>query len=290
MALEIHPVTPGKLKIVIMSTLTTHFTPTIGPAGQAALPALAPALPRRPELRRLEPATGGSPRRFEEPPPPLLEHLETDPHFRRTFIMLFGGIAVTVVLFLSLPFTQKISERGLDRTIALNVDRSIPPPPPPPEIRPREEPKPEEAIKPELRQEAPKLTLTQLEAALNPGFGGVGFADLSINFGELVAEDLTRVFDLAELDRHPVPIFQPIPMYPFALKNAGVEGHATLRFIVTPTGSVTNVKVISSTRVEFGKPAVEALQRWRFEPGVKQGTRVSAWMEQRIDFTLAGED
>jgi protein TonB len=273
-----------------MSTLTTQFTPSIRPGRHAALLALAPALPRQVELRRQEPSTGGSPRRFEEPPPPLLEHIETEPHFRRTFIMLIGGIVTTIFLFLSLPLTQKLSERGLGRAIALNTDRSLPPPPPPPEVRPREEPKPEEAVKPELQHETPKLNITQLEAALNPGFGGVGFADLSINFGELAAEDLSRVFELAELDRHPVPIFQPIPVYPFGLKNAGIEGHVTMRFIVTPTGSVTNIKVMSSTRYEFEKPAIDALQKWRFEPGIKHGTKVSAWMEQRINFTLSEKD
>jgi hypothetical protein len=179
-----------------------------------ALVAVAPAIGQPRPLRRDKPTSSG-PQWLDEGPPPLLEHLDPDPHFKRTFIMLLGGIACTVFLFLSLPLTQKISERGLDRAINLNMDRSVPPPPPPPiEIRPREEPKPQENLKPELKQEMPKLNLSQLEAALNPGHGGAGFADLSLNFGELAAEDLSRIFELTELDRAPVPVFQPAPLYP----------------------------------------------------------------------------
>jgi periplasmic protein TonB len=273
-----------------MNALTSPFTTSVKPGRHVALLALAPALPGQPELRRRESAAGGGPRQNEEPPMPLLKHLEPDPHFKRTFVMLLGGIAATIFLFLSLPFTQKISERGLGRAITMNMDRSIPPPPPPPEIRRQEEPKPEEQVKPELQHEVPKLNLAQLEAAINPGFGGAGFADFSLNLGELAAEDLSRIFELTELDRHPVAMFQPIPNYPFALKNAGVEGHVTLRFVVTPNGTVSNIRVMSSTRYEFEKPATEALQKWRFEPGIKQGTRVSSWMEQRINFLLADKN
>ncbi|HEY5552221.1 MAG TPA: TonB family protein, partial [Opitutaceae bacterium] len=245
--------------------------------------------PRRLEPRRQEPASGG-PRRFEGGPLPLLDHIEPDRHFRRTFIMLFGGIFVTIFLFLSLPLTQKLSERGLDRSISMNMDRSRPPPPPPPELQVREEPKPEETVKPELKQEVPKLSLNQLEAALNPGFGGTGFADFSLNLGDLAAEDLSRIFELTELDRPPVPVYQQVPVYPYALKNAGIEGYAILRFVVTPSGTVTGIKVISSTRYEFEHPAILALQKWRFESGVRHGTRVSSWMEQRINFLITERD
>jgi protein TonB len=269
-----------------MSTLTSQFTPSIEPERHAALLALAPALPRHFELGRQESSPGGGPRRSGESPPPLLQHIETDPHFRRAFIMLFGGIVMTIFLFLSLPLTQKLSERGLGRAIELNAHYTIPPPPPPPEVRPREEPKPEETVKPELQQETPKLNLAQLEAAINPGFGGAGFADFSLNLGDLVAEDLSRIFELTDLDRVPIPLFRAEPTYPFGLKNAGVEGFVLARFVCTSDGTVTNVKVISSTRYEFEKPAIDALMKWRFEPGIRHGTKVSNWMEQRINFTI----
>jgi protein TonB len=168
------------------------------------------------------------------------------------------------------------------------MDRSVPPPPPPPiEIRPREEPKPQENLKPELKQEMPKLNLSQLEAALNPGHGGAGFADLSLNFGELAAEDLSRIFELTELDRAPVPVFQPAPLYPYQMKREGIDGNVRLRFIVTPQGTVRDISVVSSSRSEFERAARDALVNWRFEPGVKHNTKVSVRMEQPIPFVVA---
>ncbi|HUG10071.1 MAG TPA: TonB family protein [Opitutaceae bacterium] len=269
-----------------MSILTSPYPTSLNPGQRMALVA-APAISQPRPTRRVEPVPSG-PQWPDDGPPPLLEHLVPDPYFKRTFIMLLGGIAFTVFLFLSLPLTQKISERGLDRAINVNMDRSVPPPPtPPPEIKPREEPKPQENIKPELKQEVPKLNLSQLEAALNPGHGGAGFADLSLNFGDLAAEDLSRIFELAELDRAPVPIFQPKPIYPYQLNRERIGGEVRLRFVVSPQGTVRDITVVSSSRFEFERSAKEALAKWRFEPGVKHNTRVSVRMEQPIPFVVA---
>jgi protein TonB len=251
-----------------------------------ALVAAAPAI-NQPRPNRRDKSAPGAPQWRDEGPPPLLEHLDPDPHFKRTFVMLLGGIACTVFLFITLPLTQKISERGFDRAIRINTDRSVPPPPPPPiEIRPRDEPKPQENLKPELQQETPKLNLSQLEAALNPGHGGAGYADLSLNLGELAAEDLSRIFELAELDRTPVPVFQPAPIYPYQLNREGVGGDVRLRFIVTPEGKVRDITVVTSSRAEFERAAKDALSKWRFEAGVKHNTRVSVRMEQPFPFVV----
>ena len=249
-----------------------------------ALVAVAPGSTQPRQQRRNDGGHGG-PLWLDDGPPPLLEHLDPDPHFKRTFLMLLGGIVCTIFVFLSLPYTQKISERGLDRAINLNTDRSVPPPPPPPiEIRPRDEPKPQENLKPELQKEVPKLNLSQLEAALNPGHGGMGIADLSINFGELAAEDLSRIFELTELDRAPVPIYQPKPNYPYQLSRERIGGQVTLRFILTPHGTIRDIMVVSSSRHEFERAAKDALAKWRFEPGVKHNAKVSVRMEHTTIF------
>ena len=264
-----------------MNSYPSQFSNPIQRGHKVALLANAPAF--------LSPARAAPRRETRQPveePPTHLEPVNTEMDFRVTFLMLLGGIIATILLFLSLPYTQKLSERAMDRAFKVNMDWSRPPPPPPAESRPREEPKPEEIAKPELKQETPKLNLAQLEAALNPGFGGTGFADFSLNFGELAAEDLSRVFELAELDRSPMAIYQIAPMYPFSLKNAGVTGSVTLRFIVNPLGSVTRVTVISSSRQEFEREAINAVQKWKFEPGIKSGIKVSVWMEQPFHFNL----
>jgi len=258
----------------------------MGHGNRSELHAPAPTVNRRMRSGALEPVPAG-PYGTGDGPMPLLEHADSDTHFIRSFLMLLAGIIITIALFLSLPFTQLISERAMDRMIFVSTDRARPPPPPPPiDLKPREEVKREEEVKPELKKEVPKLTLSQLEAALNPGSGGTAFGDFSINFGALAAEDLSRIFELTEIDRAPMAIYQVEPIYPFTLSRSGVEGKATLRFVVTPRGNVTNIIVVSSSRMEFERPSIQAAEKWRFEPGVKAGTKVSVRMEQTFTFTL----
>ena len=267
-----------------MSIITTPLSKTLQRGQQASLLPAAPALPRNAAYSSPRPAWPPK----EGDPLPTLEHLDSDPHFVRNFVMLLAGIVLTIFIFLSLPYTQKISERAMNRMFIVNVDRSRPPPPPPVESPRKEEPKREEEKKPELKQEAPKLNLSQLEAAINPGHGGSGFADFSMNLGALASEDLSRVFDLAELDRVPVAVYQQTPRYPYSLQSQHVAGSVRLQFIVTSTGAIRDIRVVSSTDREFERPSIEALERWRFEPGIKNGTKVNTRMEQPFTF-VAGD-
>lgn len=260
-----------------MSIVISHFPPSIR-SGNKRDPGVS-TTPGHMHTRDFDvPGFNGGPLR--------LQHIEDDPHFRRSFLMLLAGVATTIFLFLCLPFTQLISARAMDRVVTINMDRSRPPPPPPIEIKPREEVKREEEIKPELAKEIPKLTLSQLDAALNPGSGGTAFGDFSLNLGSLAADDLSRIFELTEIDRPPLPIYQVAPVYPYSLTTEGIEGRVVLRFVVTPTGNVMRAIVMSSTRREFEKPAITAVEKWRFEPGMKSGVRVSVWIEQPFIFSV----
>ena len=97
--------------------------------------------------------------------------------------VVVGGLALTLVFFLVLPFMQTIGQLQTDALELVDVDtgRVDAPPPPPPEPEKPEEEKPDEERPPELTETAPPLTLEQLDLALNPqlsegAFGG-DFAD-----------------------------------------------------------------------------------------------------------------
>lgn len=205
----------------------------------------------------------------------------------RQSAILVSGLVCTFLLFLAVVFTQKISGFDPKKYLDIKTADSLPPPPPPPIDPPPPPEVKEPEQKPELKQEPPKLNLSQLEAALNPGTGGVGVGDFSLNLAGFAAEDLDRIFELTEIDRAPEPIYRVEPQYPFALSRAGVEGRVVLRFVVDKEGRVQNPRIRSSTRMEFEKPAMDAIRQWRFEPGIKNGVRVSVNIEQPLSFTLA---
>lgn len=203
----------------------------------------------------------------------------------RQSAVLVSGLVCTFILFLLVVYTQKISGFDMKSIFEIKTADAMPPPPPPPVDPPPPPEVKEQEVKPELKQEQPKLNLAQLEAALNPGMGpAVG--DFGLNLTGFAAEDLDRIFELTEIDRAPQPIYQVAPNYPFAMSRAGIEGRVYIRFVCDKEGRVINPRVRSATRMEFEKPAIDAIRQWRFEPGIKNGVRVAVNMELPLSFTL----
>jgi protein TonB len=208
----------------------------------------------------------------------------TPPQTRQS-VILVSGLVCTFILFLMVVFTQKISGFDPKKIFDIKSADAMPPPPPPP-VDPPPPPEVEEPEdKPELQQEQPKLNLAQLEAALNPGMGSA-VGDFSLNLAGFAAEDLDRIFELTELDRRPQQIHAVAPVYPHVMQRAGVEGRVIVRFVCDKDGRVQNARVRNSSRMEFEKPALDAIRQWRFEPGVKSGVRVAVNMELPLSFTM----
>jgi protein TonB len=189
------------------------------------------------------------------------------------------GLVATAVLFLALPFFQLISTVGTHDIGVVSIDMSKPPPPAPPVEQPPPPEKEDRTDKPELKNEMPKLTLSQLELALNPGMGdATAGGDFSLDFQVHAMEELEIIFELSEVDRIPQPIFRVAPLYPYEMKQKGINGYVSILFICDTQGRVKNVRVKSSSHREFEQEAVDALRQWKFEPGTKDGQPVNVRM------------
>lgn len=100
------------------------------------------------------------------------------------------------------------------------------------------------------------------------------------------ALEVRPVYEIAQLDRTPVLRFQARPQYPAALRKAGVAGEVIVDFIVNEQGDVVNAVAARASRVEFETAALEAVSRWRFRPGARNGVDVSTHLQMPIIFTL----
>jgi len=99
--------------------------------------------------------------------------------------------------------------------------------------------------------------------------------------------DLSKVvFETDDLDKMPWPVKRVAPVYPEKLRKSGVRGRVTLIFVVDENGVVINPRVESSTDNAFDWPAVKALKKWRFTPGMKDGRTVKTRMRQPFSFSL----
>ena len=95
-----------------------------------------------------------------------------------------------------------------------------------------------------------------------------------------------QVFDVTMLDQRPVPRFQARPQYPFEMRRAGTTGEVVVDFIVDAQGQVQNAYALRSSRAEFESAAVQAVSKWSFRPGRKDGRAVPTRMQVPILFTL----
>ena len=200
---------------------------------------------------------------------------------------ILGALGLSLLVFLVLPLTQMVSS-GLRKTYSLSkievtelappVDESEPPPPPP-------ETKPEEPPPPELSDTPQQMNLNvDLDVAvgtggaLASGFGGYDKSDAS---GQLDA------LDIADLEKRPELVASVAPKYPLEMRKAKVEGSVTLVFLLDENGRVQDPRVETSSRPEFEGPALEAVRRWRFKPGMKDGEAVLTYMRLPMRFRVS---
>jgi protein TonB len=198
------------------------------------------------------------------------------------------GLALTGFVFFVLPFTQAVSDarrnlelRRIETAAPPPPALDEPPPPPPPPVE--EEPPPPPPQLAETPMTVPLMA--DLDMALGSGGAMAGLFDLRDAASELAGSD---IFDVSELESRPEVVAQIAPVYPTELKKARIEGLVTMVFVVDTDGRVEDPRVENSSRPEFERPALEALRKWRFKPGLKEGEPVKTYLRLPIRFRVSG--
>lgn len=193
---------------------------------------------------------------------------------------------VTAALFMILPVLQVITKPPTKDLTIRQIDVTELEPPPPPHMEEQEEPEPQEEPPPPPAVEAQPLDLGQLELALDPGGGGFGSGDFTVNLENVTgsSEAVDAIFSLSDLDQKPRVVYQPAPIYPQELARKGMQGTVYVLFIVDKTGRTRDLKVQKSTHPAFNAPALKAVKQWKFEPGKRKGQPVQFRMRVPITF------
>jgi protein TonB len=88
-------------------------------------------------------------------------------------------------------------------------------------------------------------------------------------------------------ERGLIPVSGIAPNYPRAAKTRGIEGNVELEFVITESGEVTDITVISAANGDwFIETAVRALSRWRFSPKIVNGAPTRQLARQVFTFKL----
>lgn len=85
--------------------------------------------------------------------------------------------------------------------------------------------------------------------------------------------------------RAPRKIVHVNPVYPAVALHARVQGRVTLRAIIDEEGNVVNVSVVHSILL-LNRAAIEAVERWKYEPTYLNGKAVPVIMSVFVEFEL----
>jgi TonB family protein len=93
----------------------------------------------------------------------------------------------------------------------------------------------------------------------------------------------TTVYQVRGDVKAPRPLSTPSPILP--PERTDKERKVRLSFVVTPEGTVRDIKVIKRFKPEWDRGAVDAVSKWTFQPATKDGKAVAVRLETEFKFT-----
>ena len=85
----------------------------------------------------------------------------------------------------------------------------------------------------------------------------------------------------------PEPIYRPEPDYSDEAREAKHQGSVTLRIVVDEKGAPGDIRVIKKCGLGLDEKAIQAVSKWRFKPGMKDGKAVAVIVTVEVSFRLA---
>lgn len=107
--------------------------------------------------------------------------------------------------------------------------------------------------------------------------------------GSPLGKGFGAVFDLNNIDQAPTLRSHVPPDFPLELRRSGTSGSVTVEFVVDRDGNVASARAVEASHTAFESPAVNAVRRWKFRPGKKDGRVVNTRVRQVINFNMEKE-
>lgn len=119
----------------------------------------------------------------------------------------------------------------------------------------------------------------------------VAGTELGNSNGTVVIIDNSTIVDeepplFVPVEKQPVPVSAPSPVYPEIARRAGVEGTVWVNMWVTKEGTVKKAVVLKSTAEILNQSALDAATRWTFTPAVMNNGPVAVWVSVPFRFQL----
>ena len=95
-----------------------------------------------------------------------------------------------------------------------------------------------------------------------------------------------QVYRVGDGVTRPVLESQIQPEYTEEARRAKIQGSVGLEVVVEPDGTVSVVRVVRSLDPELDRRAMEAVGKWRFQPGMRDGRPVRVRANVEVNFRL----
>ena len=237
-----------------------------------------------------------------------------------TALLITGGVALLIFLasFIASNINASRAELDIKEVVLENIQQEEekkvePPPPPPPKVEPPKvemtkftPPKiveDEEVKKEDIPPEVEKLEDTKIDVTSQEGIKDEGLAAPPPDEGKQVVEapkeDENKIFEKVEVEAEFPGGLPAWRRYLERNLNAQVPSDAgaptgsytvVVKFIVDKTGSISDVKSLTSHGFGMEEEAVRAIKRGpKWTPAIQNGRNVNAYRQQPITFVVADQ-
>jgi protein TonB len=140
---------------------------------------------------------------------------------------------------------------------------------------------------PDLPSVVPVTAFTEpLSPPPPPGMTATNIATIPVTNPGQPYGPKTPIFTLEQLSEKPVARVQPQPAYPYEMSRAGISGEVAVEFIINERGDVIDARVVRSSNPAFEAAATQAVLKWKFKAGRKDGKAVKVRASQLLEFNL----
>jgi len=134
------------------------------------------------------------------------------------------------------------------------------------------------------------LLITSFSCKKQSGLNNLDFnSDSTTALTNNQEDSINAGFQLTQYDTPPIPIKNPMPLYPVKFKKSGIQGVVVLEVEVLQDGTVGEVKVLKSLLAKesgLDDTAVNAVKSWIFKPALLKKKPVTVKVNIPIPFTL----
>jgi len=92
--------------------------------------------------------------------------------------------------------------------------------------------------------------------------------------------------ELGDVDKPPVAVSRPAPVYPPAARQMRRQGEIEMRLLIDAQGQVAAVELLTGGRSDFAMAAERAARLWKYRPAMKDGVPVQVKIVEKVAFKL----